>query len=416
MSLEAIRFNRTEKDNVKVEVLDQLLLPYITEYLPINNITDGFEVILSMQVRGAPAIAIVGSLSILVEIQSLLQKKEKIINTNYGEDITNWSVIKIELFNRLKYLLGSRPTAVNLANALNEIVLISNKVNSLNELNLKLYEFVCQLIDEDLLNNIKMGDNGAKFLLEELNKEKFEGDFAVLTICNTGALATSGYGTALGVIRSLWKDSQSKDGKISSDNIIFNSKAQLKHVYPLETRPYNQGSRLTAYELVHEKIPATLITDSMISYRIKTSPIPIKAAFVGADRIVRNGDTANKIGTYQLSIICKEFGIKFFVVAPKTTVDNNTNTGDEIIIEERKPNEMKLVTGTQMDTIKETILLDKTTNKIITSKVGIAPLDINVWNPGFDVTPYENITGIVTEDGVFTKDETTGKFQLEALF
>ena len=414
MSLEAIKFDRSNKTNISVKVLDQLLLPYTTKYIPVYTIDDGYTVIKSMQVRGAPAIAIVGALSVLLETQLMLN--DHFAKNQYFYDTFDWSNFQNRFLERLDFLLSSRPTAVNLSNSLKDITILVKKSTNIKELNDKIYQYTCQLIDEDLNNNIKMGDNGAAFLLDSLAKEGFEDEFSVLTICNTGSLATSGYGTALGVIRSLWRDSVSKSErkvkKIKAET--SKSRARMTHVYPLETRPYNQGSRLTAYELTQEKIPATLITDSSIAYRIKTSPIPIKAAFVGADRIVRNGDTANKIGTYQLAIVCKHFGIKFFVVAPKTTIDNMTETGEGIIVEERKPNEFKLVTGTLVDSTTEKPILNEK-NEPISAKVGIAPPDINVWNPAFDITTHDLIDAIITEEGVFAKDEN-GKFNLESLF
>lgn len=416
MSLEAIKFDRTIRTEVSVKVLDQLLLPYTTKYIPIHTIDDGYGAIKSMQVRGAPAIAIVGTLSVLLESQLLLNKS--FTQSLYTYDCSTWENLKKSLSMRLDFLLSSRPTAVNLSNSIKVISSFLTDSKDLEEFNSTLYNYVCNLIDEDLANNIQMGDNGAKYLLESLDNENFKDDFAVLTICNTGSLATSGYGTALGVIRSLWNDSQSKTTSTASNNKrvkkLADTKAKMVHVFPLETRPYNQGSRLTAYELVHDDIPATLITDSSIAYRIKTSPIPIKAAFVGADRIVRNGDTANKIGTLQLAIICKQFGIKFFVVAPKTTIDNVSKTGDEIVVEERKANEFRLVTGTLVDSITEQPVLDDN-NEPISTKVGIAPPNINVWNPSFDITTHDLIDGIVTEKGVFTKD-INGRFDLESLF
>lgn len=414
MSLEAIKFDRSEPRHVSVKVLDQLLLPYTTKYIPIYTIDDGYSVIKTMQVRGAPAIAIVGTLSVLTEVQLL--QSESYTKSQWFYDLTNWESVRERLLQRIDYLLSSRPTAVNLYNSIKDIRILVGESQSLQVLDEKLFAYTCQLIDQDLLNNMKMGDNGASFLLNDLQEEGFEGDFAVLTICNTGSLATSGYGTALGVIRSLWKDSMVKSKSSGSKKAkISNSNIKLTHVFPLETRPYNQGSRLTAYELVHDQIPATLITDSSIAYKIKTSPIPVKAAFVGADRIVRNGDTANKIGTFQLAVICKQFGIKFFVVAPKTTIDGVTETGDGIIVEQRKPNEFRLVTGTAIDPETELPIRSKNTNEPQSAKVGIAPPDIDVWNPSFDVTPHEFIDGIITEEGVFTKgsDQT---FKLDSLF
>ena len=151
-----------------------------------------------------------------------------------------------------------------------------------------------------------------------------------------------------------------------------------------------------------------------MAYRIKTSPIPIKAAFVGADRIVRNGDTANKIGTFQLAVICKQFGIKFFVVAPKTTIDAVTETGDDIVVEERDGDEFKLVTGTAINLETGSAQLDAA-GEPLAAKVGIAPPNIDVWNPAFDITPHEFIDGIITEAGVFVKNNN-GEFTLDKLF
>lgn len=418
MSLEAIKVDRREPREVSVKVLDQLLLPYTTKYIPVHTIDDGYSVIKNMQVRGAPAIAIVGSLSILTEVQFLQLDSQK--TTQWFYDLSNWSSVRSRLSERIEFLLSSRPTAVNLSNSLKEICQLLENSTSLSEFDSKLFQYICKLIDDDLANNITMGDNGADYVLELLQKDGFKGDFGVMTICNTGSLATSGYGTALGVIRSLWKKSQpNADADVdtnppSKKPKTDDSPAKMVHVFPLETRPYNQGSRLTAYELVHDKIPATLITDSMISSKIKTSPVPIKAAFVGADRIVRNGDTANKIGTFQLAIICKQFGIKFFVVAPKTTIDNVTASGDQVVVEERKPNEFRLVTGTAIDPTTEHPILNEL-QEPQSARVGIAPPTINVWNPAFDITPHEFIDGIVTEKGVFTKD-AGGNFQLDKLF
>lgn len=409
MSLQAISFDRI-KGNAKVKVLDQLLLPYQTQYLTINTIDDGYRVIKNMQVRGAPAIAIVGALSILLECQLLLN--EGFVKTQWYYDVEKFGS---RLNERLDFLLSSRPTAVNLSNAITDIRGLI--VENLKDTYEALFEYACKVIDEDFANNYRMGENGADHLLKELQEDFFSDDFALLTICNTGSLATSGYGTALGVIRSLYnrtKEFEGKDPEAKKQKTETVPQPKMAHVFPLETRPYNQGSRLTAYELMYEKIPATLITDSSISYLISTSKIPIKAAFVGADRIVRNGDTANKIGTYQLSIICKRFGIKFYVVAPTTTFDTKSETGNEIVVEERPSNEFRLVQGTLVDSETEKVVLDDK-GAPVKAKVGITPPEMPVWNPSFDVTPFENIDGIVTERGVFTKGEDK-KFHLEELF
>ncbi|CAR23272.1 S-methyl-5-thioribose-1-phosphate isomerase MRI1 [Lachancea thermotolerans CBS 6340] len=416
MSLEAIQFDRSHRDDISVRVLDQLLLPYTTKYVPIYTIDDGYTVINTMQVRGAPAIAIVGALAVLMEIQLL--QNDGFARTQTFYDISSFELTRSALSQRLDFLLSSRPTAVNLSNALREIRVLLAQSAGLAAFGNGVYDFVCRLIDEDLTNNVKMGDNGAAFLLDALQQEGFDEDFAVLTICNTGSLATSGYGTALGVVRSLWNDSLAKsqapgDGSAKKRK-LNQGRAKMVQVYPLETRPYNQGARLTAYELVHDQIPATLIPDSSIAYRIATSPVPIKAAFVGADRIVRNGDTANKIGTYQLALVCKHFGIKFFVTAPKTTIDSKTETGAGIVVEERKPNEFKHVSGTLIDSQTGLPCVDNQ-DKPVSASVGVAPSEIDVWNPAFDITPHELIDGIVTEDGVFTKS-ASGSFDLTNLF
>lgn len=411
MSLEAIKFDR---DNYKLSILDQLLLPHATKYIEINTIADAFSAIKKMQVRGAPAIAIVGILSVVVELGHYLKQE---FNSNYYYDLSKVSNLKDQIIKRLNYLVLSRPTAVNLSNATNELsgIITNSGSGSFESLFKEILKYSCDLIDDDFKNNVKLGDNGKDWILSALSKEGFEGEFSILTICNTGSLATSGYGTALGVIRSLWKHS-SKD---EESNKKVKLTTRLSHAYPLETRPYNQGARLTAYELVYEKIPSTLITDSMVTYLISTlnkdpSRPPIKACVVGADRIVKNGDTANKIGTYQLALICKQFGIKFLVVAPKTTIDLKTEHGDQIVVEQRPAHELRNVNGGLIDLETNQIIRDAN-GFAINGAVGIAPQEIDVFNPSFDVTPHELIDGIVTEDGVSIKD-ANGQFDLISLF
>lgn len=183
----------------------------------------------------------------------------------------------------------------------------------------------------------------------------------------------------------------------------------LKHAFCTETRPYNQGSRLTAFELVHDKIPATLITDSMAAalLRLKGSPERIAAIAVGADRVAANGDTANKIGTYSLAINARHHGVKFLVAAPRTTIDLHTKSGEDIVIEERAGKEVTLVKGPRYDGASLDLNVVET--------VSIAANGINVWNPAFDVTPAELIDGIITEIGVVEKD-SDGVFRMEKVF
>jgi methylthioribose-1-phosphate isomerase len=202
-------------------------------------------------------------------------------------------------------------------------------------------------------------------------------------------LATAEFGTALGIIRQL------------------HSQGNLEHAYCTETRPYNQGGRLTAFELVHEKIPATLITDSMAAALMADKGEQIAAVVVGADRVVANGDTANKIGTYALAVLARHHGVKFVVASPRTTIDLNTKTGKDIVIEERAGSEVTSITGARSG--------GDGTGPLELETVQIAAPGINVWNPAFDVTPASLIDAIVTEAGVAVKD-AQGEFHLERLF
>lgn len=381
-TLEAIKFDRKE---VTLQILDQLLIPYSTEYLNIEGINDAYDAIKSMQVRGAPAIAIVGSFAIVVEV-----KKRQISSID-------------ELAAKIDYLESSRPTAVNLSNACNEIRTLLKNSKSLDEVYERVFDFAVALYDDDLSNNHKIGLNGVDYLVESLRSQNFEGPFSIITYCNTGSLATSGHGTALGIVRSAYKALSKQSSK---------EKFWLEQVYPCETRPYNQGAKLTTFELKYEKIPFTLICDNMVTSlisrthnkkQVKDIVAPVKFAIVGADRIVQNGDTANKIGTFQLAAIFDSFNrrnpgskdsLKMIVAAPRTTIDLKTTTGDDIIIEERPANELT--------TLKGPILR----NDVAGEKqiIGVATPGIQVWNPAFDVTPHELIDSIVTEEKVYTKD------------
>lgn len=395
-TLEAIKFN---KENVLLQILNQLLLPYSTEYIPIRSIGDAFTAIKSMQVRGAPAIAIVGAFAIVVDVHVNLSKSPK--RTTH------------DLVNSIDYLISSRPTAVNLANALNQIKQLILKGSSEivdKELFDDIFNYAVKLHEDDLSNNFKIGDNGVKFIQETLKKQNFKGPFSIITICNTGSLATSGHGTALGIIRSSYQ-------QLTREN---SSDFWFEKAYPLETRPYNQGAKLTTYELDFEKIPFTLLCDSMVTslisslhkkINIKGSDAPVKFIVVGADRVVRNGDTANKIGTFQLAAIANHFNknlfkedkekISFIVAAPNTTIDHETVSGEDIVIEERPPHELTSLNGPTLNSDGK--IGDKLT-------VGIATPGIEVWNPAFDVAPNELIDVIVTEDKIHQKID--GKFEI----
>ena len=286
-----------------------------------------------------------GTLSLTLELKNL--------------EFTDVQTLKNFVEGKFRYLLTARPTAVNIAESAKRFIQkVSNYESSeanVNEARDNLVREMEQMLEMDVRANKTMGKYGAEAIAKRLNSKKA----VVLTHCNTGSLATGGYGTALGVIRCL------------------HSMELLECVYCTETRPYNQGARLTAFEFVHDKIPATLICDSMGSLLMKEKQI--SAVVVGADRIVANGDTANKIGTFQLAIAAQYHKIPFYVVAPISTIDFSLTSGDEIKIEERPSNEMFSVAGKR-----------------------IAAEGIGCWNPAFDVTPAALITGgIVTEKGIF---------------
>jgi len=227
---------------------------------------------------------------------------------------------------QLNYLITARPTAVNMSDAaqtiIDYLVTLNNKQENLSLYIDELIEFIEQFLERDLADNKSIGRYGAQAISQNSPNVK---KLTVLTHCNTGSLATVGFGTALGVIRQL----------------AANNALQL--TYFTETRPYNQGSRLTAYELVHDHIPHTMICDSMAGLLMRTRPI--HAVVVGADRVTANGDTANKIGTYQLAILAKHHQIPFYVAAPTTSIDLTKKTGDEIVIEQRPSKEMTSIKG-----------------------------------------------------------------------
>lgn len=271
----------------------------------------------------------------------------------------------------MEYLKSSRPTAVNLTNALLELDQAMEKAlkekngsNSKDALKKAILDYSEFMLERDVSDNKAIGTYGAEAIVKKTGKEKIN----LITICNTGSLATAGWGTALGVARSL----QEMD--------------KLESISALETRPYNQGSRLTAFEIMEEKMPGgQLICDSAAGALMQTKQVD--ACVVGADRVCANGDTANKIGTYNLSIIAAYHKVPFYVAAPITSLDITLESGKSIPIEERSSEEL-----------------------ISTSK---APANMPCWNPAFDVTPACNISGIITEKGVNEPDEN-GKLDVKS--
>ncbi|KAI0842752.1 methylthioribose-1-phosphate isomerase [Hypoxylon sp. FL0890] len=370
--LQAIRYSRG-----KLEVLDQLRLPHEHHYDEVSTSEEAFDSIKSMRVRGAPAIAIVAALGHGVE----LHKGSCTAST--AEETISY------IDSRLDYLKQSRPTAVDLTNAVSHLkhvirsVDVSGRENNTAGRDAIIDAYITaaeEIFRKDTETNLLMGEHGSKWLLENAPTKSADNKVSVLTHCNTGSLATSGHGTALGIIRSL------------------HSGGHLHHAFCTETRPYNQGSRLTAFELVYEGIPSTLITDSMAGalFARKKAEDNIAAVIVGADRVVRNGDTANKIGTYTLAVLAKYHGLKFIVAAPTTSIDLQTEAGAGIKIEERKPEELTQISGAVVGK-------DGKVDVSRTERVATAHQGINIWNPAFDVTPAELIDAVVTERGVVVK-------------
>eukprot|EP01041_Mallomonas_annulata_P001075 gene1075-2104_t len=345
-SLESLQYTRGS-----LSVIDQLKLPLELEYISVDTVEDAWNVIRKMQVRGAPLIAIVAALGLAVDVNL------KMSGFDSAKSAADY------LLTSIQYLRTSRPTAVNLFVATDEL---SALIQSLIAAEGATVSSICEgyiiaaekMLADDLATNKAMGDNGARRILELVNRDKVR----VLTICNTGSLATAGYGTALGVVRSL------------------HAQGKLEHIYACETRPYNQGARLTAFEIVEDGLPGTLITDSMASALMAVKGVD--CVIVGADRVAANGDTANKIGTYQLAITAKYHKVPFFAAVPTTTLDLSIPSGDRIPIEERPADELTSIFGRR-----------------------IAPEGIAVWNPSFDVTPCALIKGIITEVGVAEASE-----------
>lgn len=354
-TLEAIRYSAG-----RLELLNQLKLPESFEYDTISSAEEGWHAIRSMKVRGAPAIAIAAALSLACEAKA---------KRNDFKSATE--ALKF-LREKLEYLKTSRPTAVNLFEAAErlerEISTFAGTLDTSATSGQKILDCYVTLaeamLEKDKSDNQKIGNAGADFILKGKN-----GSVKVLTHCNTGSLATAAFGTALGIVRAL------------------HARGRLAHAFATETRPYNQGARLTAFELVYEKIPGTLIADSMAAFLMMKHEID--AVVVGVDRMTRNGDTANKIGTYQLAIAAHHHGVPFLVAAPSTSIDLKLQSGREIHIEERPAEELTHLKGQR-----------------------IAADGIQVWNPSFDVTPARLITAIVTEFGVIQKPTEHSEFDV----
>jgi methylthioribose-1-phosphate isomerase len=319
-----------------VRFLDQTKLPTEEVYVNAKTYQEVADVIRNMVVRGAPAIGVAAGMGVALGVK----------NSTAG----NVADLKRDL-DQISDVIGkTRPTAVNLFWAIRRMQQKFETLQTLSvgEIKLAIVEEAVRMHAEDIAINQAMGKHGAALM---------PSTGSVLTHCNAGALATAGYGTALGVIRAAVEQGK----KI--------------HVYADETRPFLQGSRLTAWELVKDGIPTTVISDNMSGAMMRQGKIG--AVIVGADRIAANGDVANKIGTYTVAVLAKEHGIPFYVAAPISTVDLETSDGSKIPIEQRNPAEVTTIAGKRM-----------------------TPEGVQIENPAFDVTPAKYVTAIVTERGI----------------
>ncbi|KAJ2826626.1 S-methyl-5-thioribose-1-phosphate isomerase [Coemansia erecta] len=360
--LQAIRW-----EHPHLTILNQLLLPHSSEYVEIPDTRAGHFAISSMQTRGAPAIAIVAALSLAAEISS--------------KEFASASEAREYVHAKLDYLGTSRPTAVNLFDAITKLKhVVDSSEGDGRAVRDSYVRAAEQMLATDIADNQAIGGHGARYIGMDGSRVQ------VLTHCNTGALATAGHGTALGIVRSLY------------------SKDMLDQVFFTETRPYNQGARLTAYELSVEGIPAQLVCDSAVSALLQSNP-GIRAIIVGADRVARNGDTANKIGTYQLAITARYHKRQFIVAAPTTSIDLHTLSGDDIVIEQRDEAEILVQAGFDRASVVDG-------SELLRAEVQVAPVGIRAWNPSFDVTPAELISAIVTERGVVEKQPGASEFDM----
>jgi len=324
-------------DGDAVVILDQTRLPHREVYIRCKTYRQVARAIRNMNIRGAPAIGVAAALGIALGCRGIRTKNPRVFRNR---------------FERIcQAMAQTRPTAVNLFWSIQRMrkVIDSCEGFILRDVGSRLLVEAQNILKEDIRINLQIGANGAELIPRGAS---------VLTHCNTGSLATAGYGTALGVICTAWE------------------RGNPLKVMVGETRPFLQGARLTTWELARAGIPHTLITDSMAGHFMQKDELQL--VLVGADRIALNGDAANKIGTYTLSVLAREHGIPFYLAAPTSTIDPAIPSGDRIPIEERDPCEV-------------THILGKT----------VAPRETPARNPAFDVTPARNITAIITERGVF---------------
>lgn len=338
-----------------VRMIDQTRLPSEEVYVTCRDYQEVADAIRRMVIRGAPAIGVAAAMGVALGISSSTAKTAAELQSDFEKVASAIS--------------KTRPTAVNLFWAVKRMRRVFEETlagsgaeeGKIERAKSRLVEEAQCVLAEDIAVNEAIGRHGAELLGESAT---------VLTHCNAGALATGGYGTALGVIRAAVE------------------RGKKIHVFADETRPFLQGARLTAWELDQDGIPVTLITDNMAGHFMKQGAL--EAAIVGADRIAVNGDVANKIGTYSVAVLARENGIPFYVAAPLSTIDLSLASGDEIPIEERSPREVTRLSG-----------------------VPIAPEGVQARHPAFDVTPHRYVTAIITERGVAREPYTES---IKALF
>lgn len=329
----------------KLMLLDQRILPDREEYISYVDVNAVADAIRDMVVRGAPAIGITAAYGVVLAARA-----------RFNASLSDW---KEQIESDLDRLSSSRPTAVNLFWAIARMRRVINDIG--NEIpEPVLLDEARRIHQEDIQACRRMGELGAALI---------ENPCAILTHCNAGALATGGYGTALGVVRAGF------------------TAGKIHRVYADETRPWMQGARLTAWEMVQDNIPVTLQAEGAAGHLMQQGKIDW--VIVGSDRIAANGDVANKIGTYNLAVLARHHGVKFMVVAPTTTVDMDIASGDDIPIEQRSPEEVLSLAGQHL-----------------------AAKGAEAWNPAFDVTPAELVDAIVTEKGVVLSPDTDSMFAM----
>ena len=323
-------------DGTTVQAIDQTLLPHAFVVRDFRTMEDAERAIRTMIVRGAPALGVTAAMGVALGVRD--------------SQAANHAALTRDFDHICEVLAATRPTAVNLFWGIRRMRAKFEQLSllTIRDIKRELIAEAQRMLVEDIAANQAMGKHGAVLL---------PSSGGILTHCNAGALATCGYGTALGVIRAAVES------------------GKKLHVFADETRPFLQGSRLTAWELMKDGIPTTLISDNMAGAIMRQGKI--NAVIVGADRIAANGDVANKIGTYTVAVLAKEHGIPFYVAAPFSTVDLETRDGSGIPIEHRASREVTHLAGKQ-----------------------IAPDGVNVENPAFDVTPASYVTAIITERGV----------------